>query len=145
MTDDGRKHLEFCQQVINRMGNNSFALKGWSVTLLAAIFALAADKAKVSTIWVAILPVLVFWALDAYFLGQERLYRSLYDQLRKLDNTQWEALGERRYSLTPSDFDLQCESLRAVMQRATVAALYGSLLASVVIFGLILHVLRNCV
>jgi hypothetical protein len=145
MTEDGRKHLEFCQQVINRMGNNSFALKGWSVTLLAAIFALAADKAKVSTIWVAILPVLVFWVLDAYFLGQERLYRSLYNQLRKLDNAQWEVLGERRYSLTPSDFNLQSESLRAVMQRATVAALYGALLASVVIFALILHVLRNCV
>ena len=29
------KHLEMIQGVINRMAGNSFALKGWSVTLIA--------------------------------------------------------------------------------------------------------------
>ena len=30
------KHLEMIQAVIVRMGNNSFLLKGWSVTLISA-------------------------------------------------------------------------------------------------------------
>ena len=32
------KHLEIIQGVINRMAGNSFALKGWAVTLVAGTF-----------------------------------------------------------------------------------------------------------
>jgi len=32
------KHLEMLQGVINRMANNSFLLKGWSVVLISALF-----------------------------------------------------------------------------------------------------------
>ena len=41
------KHLELIQGVINRMAGNSFHLKGWSVVLVSALFALAASNAKV--------------------------------------------------------------------------------------------------
>jgi hypothetical protein len=139
VTEDGRKHLEFTQQVIARMANNSFSLKAWSVTLLAAIFALAADKANTTTLWVAVLPLFVFWILDAYFLGQERLYRALYNKIRTLTDAQWVALGANCYSLTPSDFSLTSEPLIEMMIRPTIAALYGTLLASVIAFALILR------
>ena len=39
------KHMEMIQGVINRMASNSFALKGWTVTLVAGIFALASKDA----------------------------------------------------------------------------------------------------
>jgi hypothetical protein len=80
------KHLEFIQAVINRMSGNSFLLKGWSVTLVAALFALAAKDANKKYVIVAYFPVLVFWILDAYFLSQERLFRSLYDHVREQDD-----------------------------------------------------------
>jgi len=76
------KHLEFIQSVVNRMASNSFLLKGWSVTLVAALFALAAKDSDKKYIVVAYFPVLVFWILDAYFLSQERSYRNLYDAVR---------------------------------------------------------------
>jgi len=76
------KHLEFIQSVISRMSGNSFLLKGWSVTLVAALFALAAKDSDRKYIVVAYFPVLVFWILDAYFLSQERLFRNLYDSVR---------------------------------------------------------------
>jgi hypothetical protein len=76
------KHLEFIQAVVNRMSGNSFLLKGWSVTLVAALFALAAKDANKNYIIVAYVPVLIFWLIDAYFLSQERLFRSLYDGIR---------------------------------------------------------------
>ena len=34
------KHLEMILDVVNRMASNSFALKGWAITLVAGIFAL---------------------------------------------------------------------------------------------------------
>ncbi len=76
------KHLEFIQAIIARMGSNSFLVKGWAVTLVAALFALAAKDSNVRFVYVAYLPVLAFWSLDAFFLRQERLYRNLYDVVR---------------------------------------------------------------
>lgn len=35
------KILEMIQGIVNRMSSNSFTLKGWSITLVAAIFALS--------------------------------------------------------------------------------------------------------
>ena len=76
------KHLEFIQSVVNRMASNSFLLKGWGVTLVAALFALAAKDSDKTYIVVAYFPVIVFWILDAYFLSQERRFRNLYDGVR---------------------------------------------------------------
>lgn len=71
-------HLTLIQGIISRMGSNSFLLKGWSVTLVAAIFALAAKDSDQRFVLLAYFPIFVFWGLDAFFLHQERLYRALY-------------------------------------------------------------------
>ena len=81
------KHLEFIQQAINRMASNLFLLKGWTVTLIAAMFALAANESKGFYFVLAYFPTLMFWLLDGYFLSQERRFRSLYDHVRKLDES----------------------------------------------------------
>ena len=75
------KHLEMIQGIINRMAGNSFLLKGWSVTLISAIFALAAKDSNQLFLYLAYFPCLTFWSLDGYFLWQERMYRKLYQQV----------------------------------------------------------------
>ena len=84
-------HLGFIQAIITRMGLNSFLLKGWSVTLVAAIFALAAKQADRRFVLLAFFPIAVFWLLDAFFLHQEKLFRSLYElvALGKVDSDQF--------------------------------------------------------
>lgn len=79
------KHLEFIQQAINRMASNLFLLKGWTVTLIAAMFALAAKESKDFYFLLAYFPTFMFWLLDGYFLSQERRFRSLYDHVAKLE------------------------------------------------------------
>lgn len=81
--DDQRKHLEFIQAVITRMSTNSFVLKGWSVTLVSGLFALAATGANPFFVYIAYFPAFAFWSLDGYFLWQERLFRKLYDEVRQ--------------------------------------------------------------
>lgn len=75
-------YLEMIQGIINRMAGNSFSLKGWAVTLVAGIFALASKNTDKMYFLVTYVPILVFWFLDAYYLLQERLYRSLYNKVR---------------------------------------------------------------
>lgn len=81
------KHLEFVQAVVNRMAGNLFLLKGWSITLVAALFALAAKDSNKSYVVIAYFPLLIFWCLDGYFLSQERKFRALYDHVRKLNES----------------------------------------------------------
>lgn len=75
------KHLEMIQGVINRMAGNSFLLKGWSVTLISALFALASKDSNQSLIYLTYFPCAAFWSLDGYFLWQERMYRKLYQEV----------------------------------------------------------------
>lgn len=103
------KHLELIQGVINRMSVNSFQMKGWSVVLVSAILTLSATMdgtVRSSVVCVAYLPILIFWGLDGFFLAQERRYRILYDQVRKMndkdidfsmDASQFESVGRLRW------------------------------------------------
>ena len=85
--ENHEKHLEFIQNVIARMGSNSFLVKGWSVTLVAALFALAARDSRPEFVVVAFMPCVLFWLLDVYYLQQEKLFRDLYDRVRKNDGS----------------------------------------------------------
>lgn len=75
-------HLEFIQNIINRMNSNSFQIKEWMVTIVSALLALYASSDNVTYIFVAIVPTLLFWYLDAYYLQLERKFRGLYDDVR---------------------------------------------------------------
>ena len=79
-------HLQMIQGLTNRLSQNSFLLKEWSVILVSALFALAANDFKVRFVYLAYFPVIAFWILDGYFLWQERLFRALYDYVRNLDD-----------------------------------------------------------
>ncbi|MET8685133.1 hypothetical protein ABZV77_13035 [Streptomyces sp. NPDC004732] len=82
--DEGRmRHLELIQTIVTRMGNNSFLIKGWSLTVTGALLAYAVGNDKSAIAVVGFVPVLAFWALDGYFLYQERLFRRLYDRVRR--------------------------------------------------------------
>lgn len=75
------KHLEMIEAVIERMGQNSFALKGWMMTLIVAICAFSAAGTERKFALVAIAPIVAFWFLDAFYLQKERKYRELYKRV----------------------------------------------------------------
>ena len=57
-----------------------------SGTLVAAVFVLAVrGNGSALAMLVGLLPWLIFWGLDAYYLRQERMYRALYDHVRLSD------------------------------------------------------------
>ena len=86
--ENKHKHLDMLQGIINRMASNSFMLKGWSVTLIAGIFALASKDTDKIYFLITYVPIIAFWGLDAYYLRQERLYRKLYDKVRTTNESE---------------------------------------------------------
>ena len=92
------KHLEFIQGVVSRLASASFQMKGWSVVLVSALLVLGTQVGLFRLGLVSLIPILVFWGLDGYFLSQERLFRKLYDQVRQEKNIDFsmDVVGLRR-------------------------------------------------
>ncbi len=115
-------HLGFIQGVINRMGANSFLLKGWSVTLVAAIFALSAKDTDHKFVLIAYFPVFLFWILDAFFLHQERLYRKLYEEVAA-DN-----IKSDTFSLDTSCVQQEVKSYASILFSKTIIPFHGAII-----------------
>lgn len=77
------KHLEFIQGVINRLSTNSFLLKGWTVLIVAALLSFSLSENSRILAGFSLLPLMVFWGLDGYFLWEERKCRKHFDRVRK--------------------------------------------------------------
>ena len=86
MLENKIKHLEFIQATITRMNQNSFQIKGWMITIISALLALYASGENTIYIFIAIVPAIVFWFLDAYYLQQERKFRGVYNDVAGLSS-----------------------------------------------------------
>jgi len=85
--EDKRLHLQFIQNAVTRMAWNSFMVKGWTVLVVSALFALASEGTADGYVYIALFPAIVFWGLGGYFLAAERRFRKLYDHIRKQDES----------------------------------------------------------
>lgn len=93
-TDQEIKHLELIQSAVNRLAGNSFQMKGWMLTIVSALLGFFAESGNPKFVLVAILPVLVFWGLDSYYLQQERKFRGIYNDVVTPNNTRKVGLFE---------------------------------------------------
>lgn len=121
------RHLEAIQGVINRMAANSFSLKGWSVTIVSALFALAADKSSSSFVLLAYIPACIFWILDGFFLRQERLFRALYDSIRLRDVVE----AKDFFSMDTRPFAGAVDSWLCVTLSRTLLLYHGAILTAI--------------
>ena len=119
------KEIEIIQEIINRMARNSFLIKGWTITLVVVTLLLKGNKYHT---FIAFIPILVFWFLDAYFLRLERLYRRLYNWVK--DNRL--KTKDFLFDLNYKRFEKEEQSVLRIMFSITLGLFYGS------IFGLTL-------
>ncbi|MET8840609.1 hypothetical protein ABZW67_10985 [Streptomyces rubiginosohelvolus] len=77
--DERLKHLDYLHATIARQASHSFAVKGWALTVSAAIYAYAGSNLHWWNALVGIMPAIAFGWLDAFYLRQERLFRELYN------------------------------------------------------------------
>ncbi len=117
------KEIDLIQACITRMANNSFLLKGWAISIIAVVLALADKAANPALLSVVLLiPLLSFWYLDAFFLRTERMYRKMYEwvlEKRKNDDSTF------LYDLNPNRFKDEVDSIREVMMSITLKCFYG--------------------
>lgn len=121
------KHLEFIQGVINRLSTNSFLLKGWSVVLVSALFALSANNSNVRFIFLAYIPAIIFWGLDGYFLSLERTYRKHYERVRNLEADKID------FSMDASDIQSGFSKWASATLSKTLIPFHGALIGAILV------------
>ncbi len=126
------KHLEMIQGVINRMASNSFLLKGWSVTLISALFALAAKDTNQLFIYLAYFPCVAFWSLDGFFLWQEKMYRKLYQEVTQKPESDID------FNLNAVKYKDDVESWFSVCFSTTLKMFHGVIFGVIVLIMLII-------
>lgn len=75
---DVQSYLNILQGAISRLSGNSASIKTWCVTLVSAILVVAIENSLTNSVLVALLPVIVFLLLDAYYLSLEQDFRDCY-------------------------------------------------------------------
>lgn len=131
--DNKVKQLEFIQGIVNRLAANSFQLKGWSVFIVAAILGVGSIEGTSDIAILAILPVVVFWGLDGYYLWQERLFRLLYDEVRKKNP------AEVDYDMDPRPVKEKDKGWFAAAISRTVILFHGVLLVAILVVWVVLN------
>ena len=125
------KAIEIVQGIINRMGRNSFLIKGWTITLVVITMLLKGTDIQ---ILIAFVPLFVFWYLDAYFLWQERMYRELYKWIIITKPKELETLFDMNAYRFESDVDSQLR----IMRSKTLFCFYGSVVILILLYAVIL-------
>ncbi len=115
------KHLDYIENTINRMANNSFLIKGWCITFISLLFVLGVRDSDIAYLILALLPLICFWALDAYYLRQEKLYRKLYDAVRT-------GAVKKDYSMNANKFKKRVKNLFFLMFSSSIWPLYFTII-----------------
>ncbi len=126
------EELKIIQDIIKRMAFNSFLIKGWAITLVVATLLLKGGSFQA---FIAFIPLLVFWYLDAYFLWLERLYRRLYNWVRENRLKTDEYLFDMDYRRFIKDE----QSKIRIMFSITLGWFYGSIFILTLLYVLIVQ------
>lgn len=130
------KEISIIQDIIKRMGFNSFMIKGWAITLVVVALLLKGTEYQVG---IAFIPLLVFWFLDAYFLWQERMYRKLYEWV--INNRL--KTDEYLFDMNAYRFKDEVQSKFRIMFSITLGWFYGSIAILLVIYSVLIFLIQK--
>ena len=124
------KEIDLVQGCINRMAQNSFHIKGWTVTIFAVVLALLPEKiAPTHAILlggVMLATSIMLWYMDSFFLTAEKNYRQIYSWiLRERPNGNRQLQYELDFNKYESEAKLSQSSQRDVAFSKTLKCFYG--------------------
>ena len=130
------KEIDIIQGIIQRLASNSFLIKGWTITLVVVTMLL---KGTDYQIFLALIPLIGFWCLDAYFLWQERMYRKLYEWVisKRLET------DELLFDMNAYRFKSKVQSPFRIMFSITLGWFYGIIAILIIIYSVFLFLIQK--
>jgi hypothetical protein len=121
------------------MNTNSFQIKGMSITITAAILALFASSSIPVYFFIALIPTIMFWFLDAYYLQQERKFRGIYNDIAQL-NKEPNSIVIRDFEMPLQKYTGKEYSYKNAFCSKTICPMYLIPLIALLIAGVIFSI-----
>lgn len=140
------QYLQMMQENITRMAGNSANAKTWLVTIVTGFFAIGCSIIDLDWwLLLAIIPIVVFWYIDAYYLSLERALRNreqIYINLmNSLESTGDNLIDEKQNTLFDfrplfmdnDDDDLKLKKTKCMMFNKSVYPVYLIMLFLIIV------------
>lgn len=128
--DVSTKDLEFIQDIITRLAENQFKIKGWSITLIVVVLLF---RTRDLHLLVAFIPLFGFWTLDSYYLKLERRYRSMYEDART------ENKDRDQFEMDSSEYSV--DSIPKLMISESMALFHGTIFILLSVYSMFVFLL----
>ena len=132
-SDAVQNYLNILQGIITRMASNSSNCKTWCISLVSAILVVIADNNKPNYAWISLIPILLFFLLDSYYLGQERSFRVIYNDFVKEIHSSGEITIDKLFVIKPSRGIKTVNSLFSSSLSFSIYPFYLTLIITVII------------
>ena len=146
------QYLQMMQENITRMAGNSANAKTWLVTIVTGFFAIGCSIKNLDWwLLLAIIPIVVFWYIDAYYLSLERALRNreqIYINLmNSLESTGDNLIDEKQNTLFDfrplfmdnDDDDLKLKKTKCMMFNKSVYPVYLIMLFLIIVATVVIN------
>ena len=146
------QYLQMMQENITRMAGNSTNAKTWLVTIVTGFFAFGCSIIDLDWwLLLAIIPIVVFWYIDAYYLSLERALRNreqIYINLMNLlESTGDNLIDEKQNTLFDfrplfmdnDDDDLKLKKTKCMMLNKSVYPVYLIMLFLIIVASVVIN------
>ena len=137
------QHLEFIQNSITRMNQCSFQMKGWAITIVSALIAVYVSTSSAECsgnkmyIWIAMVPTVLFWLLDAFYLSKEHKFIGIYNDVAGITKED-KRIAVKEYEMPLKKYKgWKYSFLKALIWSFSTAPLYGIIIIGLLIFGIV--------
>lgn len=147
--EDERQYLQMMQENITRMASNSANAKTWMVTIVAAFLAIGCQIEDLEYwLLLAIVPIIVFWYIDAFYLQLERQIRNreqLFVNFMRGKSDEGLRIEDMLFDFRPLPKDEKDDTLRYVetgcqIWNKSVWPLYVSMIVIVIAITLFINI-----
>ena len=147
------QYLQMMQENITRMAGNSANAKTWLVTIVTGFFAIGCSIKDLDWwLLLAIIPIIVFWYIDAYYLRLERALRNREQKyinlMNSLEGTRVNSTEEKQNALFDfrplfmeyEDKDAKLKETKCMMLNKSVYPVYLIMLFMIIVATVIINI-----
>lgn len=147
------QYLQMMQENITRMAGNSANAKTWLVTIVTGFFAIGCSIKDLDWwLLLAIIPIVVFWYIDAYYLSLERALRNreqiCINLMNSLESTGDNLIEEKQNTLFDfrplfmdnDDDELKLKKTKCMMLNKSVYPVYLIMLFLIIVATVVINI-----
>lgn len=117
------EHMKMYQGIITRMASNSASCKKWCIPLITAILAFVVKEKLIELVWLTLIPIIIFYFLDVYYLKLENQFRNGFNLCaKKIQNDDF--FKDDLFNMLPSGSESEFW-LKAVTSPSTWSVYFG--------------------